>query len=382
MSTSQQVWTAAVPPGCPLPPSQRFAGVKSTGRFSSYTAADTWYPSWSRHGLLSPWTDGQVGNWTCGSRGSMAATGHALIEGTDPEHLTVTALGTRFGSPGPYLGRYPSGGYVHEGTWHTGTYCLDETGTGKNYDIMGPFVGFDSSPDGGHTWVRGPHTAQAPLFEEDPAVLPVRIGAPHAVDLGYELEYSPDGFAYFTAQGSASTTRHASWISGDAIYLLRVRPEDPNDRNAWEFWASVGGRDVWSSDETAVTPLIEWQDSLGCVTATWVPAISRYLMFVTDGKDTVTTMDSYILEAKSLTGPWSVVAVMPNFGTQAYFLNAPSIFLDPHAPKLWLSYSANFTNGDLAADSGLPLDHLEVDPPGSTYAMCLLELVLLEPGNL
>ena len=46
-------------------------------------------------------------------------------------------------------------------------------------------------------------------------------------------------------------------------------------------------------------------------------------MCVTDGWPTCAKMNSYILEADALTGPWRLVVYMKDFGEQAYFLELP-----------------------------------------------------------
>ena len=68
---------------------------------------------------------------------------------------------------------------------------------------------------------------------------------------------------------------------------------------------------------------------MGCVTATYVPGLKKYLMCVTDGWPTVAKMTSYILEADAITGPWRMVSYMKDFGEQGYFLNFPSKFISP-----------------------------------------------------
>jgi hypothetical protein len=65
---------------------------------------------------------------------------------------------------------------------------------------IGPFVGFRSSVDGGHSWsepkdVRGELlTVANPLFETLGQA--VKLGAPHVVDHGPENMHSPDGAVY------------------------------------------------------------------------------------------------------------------------------------------------------------------------------------------
>jgi hypothetical protein len=106
---------------------------------------------------------------------------------------------------------------------------------------------------------------------------------------------------------------------------------------------------------------------MGCVTATYVPALKKYFMCVTDGWPTVAKMNSYILEADQLTGPWRMVTYMKNFGEQGYFLNFPSKFISEDGKSLWLCYSANF------GESGAKL---KLNPPGGRYGLSLHEMKL------
>ncbi len=97
-------------------------------------------------------------------------------------------------------------------------------------------------------------------------------------------------------------------------------------------------------------------------------------MCITDGWPTVAKMDSYILEADKLTGPWRMVTYMKDFGEQAYFLNFPSKFISSDGLTLWLCYSANFSSGW----NGMKLDF---NPPGGRYGLSLHEVKLLSAKN-
>ena len=368
------------PADCPFEPSDVFHGVRFTGRHASYTKADTWWPSWAADGdLYSPWADGTVDEWACGCPGPLAMTGHARIAGDDPLDLEVIPLGTRFGGPGPYGARFPSGSLVHDGVWYYGTYCVSNSGRKLNWDILGPFVGFRISHDFGKTWIDGPHTPEEPIFGESAVegIGWVRIGIPHFVDFGQNLEHSPDGRAYMVAHGATRPYGNAGWISGDGVHLCRVMPspETINDPAAWEFYA---GGDRWSSQVEEASPLIEWQGHIGHAGATWFPELGRYLLCVTDGWPTISTMSSMILESESLTGPWRLVSFLRDFGPQAYFLNFPSKFVGNGGTTAWLCYSANFT---AIAEETHGIKGFESagdpSPEGSCYAMCLQEIELL-----
>ena len=113
--------------------------------------------------------------------------------------------------------------------------------------------GFQISRDFGKTWEPSPHTPEKPLFPEPAKFLgPVKMGAPHFVDFGKNMEHSPDGKAYLVGMGAeendpkprpasspasrvkpikwstgcTSDFAHAnlSWITADQAYLARVTP--------------------------------------------------------------------------------------------------------------------------------------------------------------
>jgi hypothetical protein len=389
----QTEWPNEPPRDCPFPQSSAFSGIVLTGRSASYTDADTWYPSWAADGqLYSPWTDGVVHGQACLSfhqrrvnkylldldRDTPASTGQAKIVGDDPLHLEIVNLGTFASDPAPYAGRYPGGSLVYRNVWYYGTYTLDDIdGACGNWCTLGPFVGFRTSTDLGRSWTETPRTPASPLFGESTQDgQRVRIGAPHVVDFGRELEHSPDGKAYLIAHGASGPEGWANWIAGDAIYLLRVTPslQTMNDANAYEFFAGhdQGGRPRWTSDLHGMQPLLSWDRHLGCVTATYDAPLGRYLMCVSrpsDGHNSLGTYDTLLLEAEALAGPWRLIHYLPRFGHQAYFVNVPSKFIDAAGQRMWLCYSANF--------SGL-LDKPQLsEPTGSRYAMCLQEFALV-----
>lgn len=370
------VWDQEAPRQAPFAASDQFVGLRATGRSASYTIADTWYPSWgSDDRLYSPFTDGKVHGVTSWSVGENATTGYAVIAGADPLDLNIEGVGVVAASPGSYGGRYPSASLMHDGVWYYGTYCLDDRGRGLNWDRLGPFVGFRTSTDNGATWVEAPHTPEAPLFGEsafDSA--PIKMGAPHFVDLGKNMEYSPDGWAYLVGHGSSTSSSQLTWISGDDIYLARVRPsvETINDPRCWEFYTgqATDSTQKWSLELSDATPIASWPGHMGCATVTYLPHTCKYLMCVTDGWPTIKEMDSYVLEADQLHGPWRMVSYMEEFGKQAYFLNFPSKFISTEEDRAWLCYSANFTSDYMHPK-------IEVDPVGSRYAMCLMEVELM-----
>jgi len=369
-------------------------GVAFTPRHSDYYFADTWYPSWaSDDRLYSPYTDGSTPRLDGGrdesnsGLGEYAVTGQAVMEGTDPLNLKVYSLGTFRSSALPYKGRYPCGSLVYNGVWYYGTYCLAPEGATPyggftyNWPWLGPFVGFRISRDFGRTWQECPHTPAKPLFGETGMWgYPVKIGSPHFVDFGKNMEHSPDGKAYLVAHGAMEPDAkprfaNASWITGDEVYLVRVTPspETINDASKYEFFAGHdgAGKPLWSNKFADIKPLIDWNNNCGCVTATYNTGLRKYLMCVTDGWPTCGKMHSYILEADAITGPWRLVCYMKDFGEQGYFLNFPSKFISADGRTLWLCYSGNF-----ARDwNGMKI---RSNPPGSHYGLVLQEMLLLD----
>ena len=370
--------------------------MEFTGRHAEYTQADTWYPSWAADGnLYSPFTDGAVDKVQSSSGPPNWVTGNARIEGDDPLELKVIPLGVHKSLAAPYGGRYPCGSLVYNGVWYYGTYCLDWHK--YPWDIMGPFVGFRTSRDSGGAWEDTPCMPTKPLFgeviklpnpqaavpqsaapnvtDEQYRVMPkVKMGSPHFVDFGKNMEHSPDGKAYLLGHGATRTGATCSWISGDQIYLARVKPSPGtiNDVHSYEFFGGHGERrePVWVKEFSRIKPLLEWNDHLGCVTATWNPALKRYLLCVTDGGATGEgTYNTLILESEKLTGPWRRVALMEKFGQQAYFVNIPSKFIQRDGRTMWLCYAASWQWRGASI------------PPGSRYAMCLQEIRLIEKRN-
>ncbi len=388
-----KVWKSEPPEGCPLEPSRDIRGIAFTGRYATYTDADTWYPSWADDGnMYSSWTDGWIGKELCLSGGPKSRTGNAKIIGDDPLNLVIQSLGTQPASPLPYGGRYPSANLVYNGIWYYGTYCIDYDFTKPEYvdeydwAICGPVPGFRISMDYGKTWIPSPLPPENPLFPESGKNgHQVKMGAPHFVDFGHNMEYSPDGKAYLVDHGALDndpTPRVAgnSWIAGDAVYLARVTPSPQNINNikAYEFFAGFNseGKPVWSNNFSDIKPLLVWNDHMGCTTITYNAPLRKYLMCVTDGWPGVKNMNSYILEADELTGPYRLVTYMRDFGPQGYFLNFPSKFIQSDGRTAWLSYSANFRRNYSAINRAI------ANPLGSRYAWCLQEVKLLDEQSL
>jgi len=378
------VWESAIPDDCPFERSKTFKGFFFTDRHAEYTRADTWYPSWASDGnMYTPWTDGVVNGLRSNSAKAGATTGQAKIIGDDPLKLEIVDHAVYKSSPGHYQSRYPCGSLVYNGVWYYGTYCLHggqvkkHKGITYNWPWLGPFVGFRYSTDLGKPWIQTPCTPEKPLFgEQSPDGAPLKIGAPHFVDFGKNMEHSPDGKAYLVAHGASDGKDrrfgYNSWITGDEIYMLRVTPtiDNINDASKYEFFDGSG----WTKDFSKIKPIAAWRDHMGCVTMTYNAPMKKYLMCVTDGMTTGRRFNTYILESDEITGPFNMVQYLKAFGEQGYFVNFPSKFVSDDGMTLWLSYSGNFaTNWD---------GHkIKKNPPSSRYAWCLHEVKLLEQGE-
>lgn len=396
-------WAENTPESCPLKRSKEYTEVVFSGRYANYTNADTWYPSWaSDDNMYSPWTDGYIlrdnpstyvqfdwqhPDYPCNSldfMGRKAATAQAKIVGNDPMNLTIENIEPRIeASPAPYGGRYPCGSLVYNGVWYYGTYCLTNSNScncdcdGVGWPGFGPFVGFRISKDYGKTWEETPCTPSNPLFKENPELAPIKIGAPHFVDFGKNMEHSPDGYAYLTAHGATDPTACNNWIQGDQIYLIRVKPDENNMNNmdAYEYYAGKNkkGKPVWTKDFSQIKPIIDWPGYLGCVTATYNPVLKKYFMCVSRGHRNWmwkqyyldNRFDTMILVADRIDGEWKLLKYMDRFGPVAYFVNIPSKFISEDGKTMWLSYSANWQDKNMSGT-----------PQGSHYTFSLHEFTI------
>jgi hypothetical protein len=380
------VWKSETPSDCPFKQSKELKGIKFLGVKSGFHVGDTWYPTWGDDDkLYSPFTDGGCprldGSYEfSGSGGENATTGQAVIEGDNPLSLIVYSLGLAKANPIPYQGRYPCGSLIYDKVWYYGTYCLAPDGGAQygdstfNWPWMGPFVGFRYSTDYGRSWKGCPHTPEKPLFGETGINgYPVKIGSPHFVDFGKNMQYSPDGKSYLVAHGAETNENpyrfyNDSWITGDEIYLLRVVPsiENMNDASKYEFYAGKDGQGnpIWTNDFKKIKPLLAWDNNMGCVTITYNAPLKKYLMCVTDGGNTCAKMNTYLLESDKLDGEWELVTYLKNFGEQAYFVNFPSKFISKDGKTAWILYSSNF-----ATDWNNM--KIQANPPGSHYGIVL-----------
>ncbi len=404
-------WTSwgnnRLPKDCPLPLSKAFGGVSFTGRYASYTGADTWYPIYATDGTIySCFTDGEVNGKWVGTPNPCAAK----ILGNEPLDLAVEMIGDvviHNGNeklPGNF-GRYPSAVLMYNDIWYYGTYLLEQEDHSwyvphADWPILQPFVGFRVSDDFGESWydkttpedplLENPHDKWVRAHGVDFNPYEVMIGAPHFVDFGKNLEYAPvDGktgrkYAYMVAHGAdaGSKLAHNSWISGDNIYLLRIlMPEGRNveenfrymnDPSNWQYLSKDGSYRAWNRDNLQevygnIKPIVDATGYLGNVGMTYNHALGKFIMTLSRTEaDSRDFFDALILESDAIDGKYRVVQYLKGFATVSYFFNIPSAFISKDGRTMWLCYSSNYNY----------MNHALPTIGGSSYSMCLSEITL------
>jgi hypothetical protein len=139
----------------------------------------------------------------------------------------------------------------------------------------------------------------------------MKIGSPHFVDFGRNLEHSPDGKAYLVGHGASNGTdrrfAYDSWITGDEVYLLRVKPRISTHQRCVQVKvlhrSRPKGRGSVGREFSRIKPVTSWRDKLACVTMTYNAPLKKYLMCATDGGNTAFYFNTCILESSHITGP-------------------------------------------------------------------------------
>ncbi len=402
-----------------MPQSRRFKGISFTGRQRDYretAAADTWYPSWASDGTLySCWADGRVADasgrkirvncqWEApegwfrdlgmsisGDRitadlNKFGTTGNAVLTGDDAFDLKIISLEPFRRESLRYEGYYPCANLYYRGDWYYGGYYCHRWLNHHNVPItyeLGGFGGFRISRDQGKTWQDSPHDDLRPLFPETgrcSSGIPIKLGSPHFVDLGRELEHSPEGYAYLAGHGAYDSEGVSNWSSGDAASIARVRPSPDtiNDPNAYEYFAGhdASGMPIWSKDFSRIAPIITWPGGAGCVNITYHPYLKKFLGFLCVGwfDGDSGSYDTWIVESDELTGPWNSIARLKGMGGgQPYFVCMPGKFIQPHSNKITLFYSANWRKERPGVSSWV-----DSQGPSGTYSLCVAEFDLIE----
>ena len=395
-------YNTTVPKDFPLPLSKDISiYLYAPDCASRYGGADTWFLSWGDDDLLySAFTDGEVEGVISLSiaafPNSESTTGHVMLNGSDPLNLKIVSPAVFKSNTGPYTGRYPSANLHYNGVWYQSTYGITEyTAPCNGWCVHGPFLSFRYSLDQGKTWTEynlHPRNETDNLFNQTSYKRQkVKYGGLHFVDFGKNQQWNRDGYVYLIGHGSNSSFPASpttffpveAFNEGDQIYLCRVRAsiQTVNDSNQFEFW---NGEEYISGLEGVdkAQPLFTFPNKTGTVTASYIPALEKYLMVVSTAsfpgaRSMAKEFDTYILESDRLEGPWSLVEYLNHFGPQAYFPIIPTKFIgQSHDIKvlsdgssLWpfyLGYSANYA-----------CCQFNPNPPHSGYSLCLLSSKLV-----
>eukprot|EP01052_Picozoa_sp_SAG31_P013705 SAG31_NODE_831_length_11669_cov_3.410026_8_plen_380_part_00 len=300
-------------------------------------------------------------------------TGYGVLSYTSPNDdglepvVSIANLGTVQANAVPYEGRYPSGLLSYKGLLLYGTYALavpanpgdvqnnvSQGGCG-NWCAQGPWWGFRHSVDGGRSFIEPRVTGKdgrdnifAEVLEptgdtrpypfgSDTWVGHVKFGAAQVVDMGIDLEHSPDGKLYLIGHGS-TVPGASAWMQGSSVYMARCLPtvEAVNDRAQWEFYShsdsdsASSNAAAWTKgDVAAAKPLFVWPNRTGVATMSYLQPLKKWLMVVgtpQHGNSMVGSFDTYFLESDTLTGPFRMVSYWQAFGPQAYFVGLPTAF--------------------------------------------------------
>jgi|GEM_PF-1110042 len=398
-----------LPDSVGLKQSKDFGGISFTGRYASYTKADTWYLTYGTDGTIySSWTDGSVNGIGTGSPCPRAAK----ICGSDPLDLSIEVVGEatqhggKNGPVGHYpFGRYPCGQLMYNDIWYYGTYLLEQNDRAMyvphtDWPILQPFIGLRVSDDFGETWYDKTEP-EDPLFENahgkwvdahnvDYNPYEILIGAPHFVDFGDNMEHAPVDpatgrkWAYMVAHGAdaGSCLSHVSWVSGDNIYLLRIlMPEGKNveenfryvnTSSNWQYLTKNGTYKAWNRDNLQevyanIKPIVHAKGLLGNVGMVYDAPLQKFIMALSrTNNENRDFFNAMILESDEIDGEYGVVQYLKGFATASYFMNIPSRFISEDGRTAWITYSSNY---------GCGANHLSTIG-GSQYALCLSEISL------
>ena len=385
-SNAMQTWyNVTVPSGCPLSLSTDVIGFQyannPTSCSTTYGQSDSWYCSWALdNNLYCTFEDNNQGSFanSVGTfYGSSGYYGTVALTGSNPLSLTVGTGHTIQTPNAPYWGRYVSGSLYKDGVWYTSTY---PTQTGDPYGnecagingncAIGWTASFETSSNQGSSFGGNgvdPYytlnsTSTFNVFGQDdgyvnsggPQIMKhVKFTAGHFVDFGQNMQWSPDGKAYYHSHSVQTsvigTSNPLTWNLGDVLYLARVvlNPSTINQVSVWEFWCGSSTGWVFGLPGVAcAVPIINWPGRVGASQITYSPVLNKYLVTVTSaphpgsqgfypyGTNNCDPFDIWFGEADTVTGPYRLIQYLNGFGPNAYFPQIYSKFMD-----------SNFTSG-------------------------------------
>jgi hypothetical protein len=331
------------------------------------------------------------------------AQGFTVLSGNNAFNLSIDHVGLiqhpplnlTLSVPPPY-GVYPSTILVYKDAQMQspiavyGYYLLaDPNGAGcSNWCHQGPLLAFAISSDGGNSWTYensplwGGNNSSFGVFEAIDVSKPIRLGVPRFVDLGPNLEYSPDGRAYLIGKGCINNDgSHCSFMTGDSAYLARTRVPFAtlistmnitalNLADSWEFSAGSG---VWVPTLDNALPIIEWPTGVGGLTLTYNAPLAKFILVSNLPSDRIhptdCDFDTYILESSSIDSGYKLVSYMPSLGPQMYFQQISSSYWSSDGYTGVMFSSGNWDGSCTTQGS---------NPPGERYGLVTTEFSFIK----
>jgi hypothetical protein len=379
------------PADCPIPRSKLVDRIMLTGRYARRGLSDNVYPAWAEGGTAySGFADGE------GAHGNGKELGQGLARWTGNDPLNLKKENLAFmGQPAAFgdQGYYPCFSLVHKGIYYYGAYGAHGSEPPKSKPFKGFFttkVPIESTRRVGkglidaNLWTLPKNDN---YFGEQ---APFRFRVPRAVDMGLDLEYSPDGKAYMVSHGTTRLSqprKHVSndWGNGDAVFLARFTP-DPKLVHAeppqgFEFWAgkTPEGQDRWAKKVTEAEPMVRWDDHLGALSMSYLPATKRWWLIVARTGPKMNDSTLLLLESPQPTGPWSLCAYVRAPKAMPWWMpTIPVKYQSGDPSRMWIIITG-IVDGKKDPDP-LGVQKAREAWPGIAYGACFIEFALLKPG--
>ncbi|XP_065845549.1 uncharacterized protein [Oscarella lobularis] len=129
-------------------------------------------------------------------------------------------------------------------------------------------------------------------------------------------------------------------MRGDQVYLARGIPDHVqiNNESAWEFYN--GTSESWTKTLDESLPLYTWLNRSGIATMKYLPVLKRYIMCITTptvSPFSASQFGTYLLESVSMTGPFSLITYMKEFGPENILLTFQANLSIPKLKRLTAS---------------------------------------------
>jgi hypothetical protein len=305
-----------------------YYNCKSNDGFTYLTSNDSY--NWTQSGAPSGSSNAQIVKFT--SESPLAGQTINQMAGLGPEGGVMSPDSRSIKNDGLFC----MNGMVFMGLGRQENYCCGSITTPYFPQTTGTVIW---SPDHGQTWnsygaastftATGVNTGTASMFAGTPITWGSATFIMYCGDdgtWGYRStcnrEDNANAFVYMIANDD-------KWNNGNVYYLARVpRKKIPNlNAGDWQFFTGGdGSKDAnWSSNESAVTPILSNSGELSYANVQYVPALNRYILmtFYYPGglqASNVQAENSTWLtyESPHPWGPWTLVNTT-NWTTQGYY---------------------------------------------------------------